>query len=130
MRFVQGPPAVATFSGNAQAQRGQQSMKADNLRLDFDPDMKPLKITAQGGAVLDVSSTQGLAIGALGAASAPAAPAAAAQPAVAPPPPAAAQPAATAPPAAAQQPSHWRLTGETLIIEPPSRWSGPTCRER
>jgi lipopolysaccharide export system protein LptA len=98
MRFVQRPAPFATFAGSALAQRGDESLKADSLRIDFDAQMNPLKITAQGGALIDVRSS-----GALSAA--PMAP-------------------AGQPPAPGVE-NHWRLAGESVTIEAPQQvmWS-------
>ncbi len=101
MQFVQRPQPAATFTGGVLAQRGDESLKAGRLRIDFDPKMNPLKVTARDAAVIEVRSTSDL-FPAAGAASTPPA-------------------GATAMDAG----NRWKLSGDSITIEPPKQtiWS-------
>ncbi len=102
MHFTQRPAPQASFNGGVVAQRGDESLKADSLGIDFDAKMNPLKVTALKGADIEVRSNSALFPSASSAApSAPAVPAAVA--------------------AATGDGSFWRLSGDSITIEPPSQ---------
>jgi len=94
MRFVRQPLPLATFAGSVIARHGEESMQADRLRIEFDADMAPARIIARGGALIDVQSDQGLAAGPVGPAP------------------------VESPQPAASPDSRWRLTSDSITIEP------------
>jgi lipopolysaccharide export system protein LptA len=55
MHLDQGSTPSATFAGNVTARRGNQLIRAENLRADFDQDWNPTAIVATGQAVIELS---------------------------------------------------------------------------
>lgn len=56
MEFRRQPEPLATFTGNAVARRGEESIRGDRVRLEFDEEMAPRRIVAEGNAVIDARS--------------------------------------------------------------------------
>lgn len=59
MSFVQRPVPVATFTGQATARRGEQSISGESLEVTFDLEMEPVRIVAIGNAVMEARSEHG-----------------------------------------------------------------------
>ena len=101
MEFRRGQPTTAKFQDAVHATREEQSIKADSLEVKFDENTDPTLITATGSAVLEVTlrpPEQGSA-----------------------PPPAEAEEAPVMPTVAPEEGDVWRLSSETLVIDPAGR---------
>ncbi len=97
MEFRQGDRPVATFEGGIRARRQGQTVTTDSLKVEFDENTDPARITAAGNAVLEV--------------------------AIAPPQSNSEQPAGPAegpvlPGIGAGEEDLWQLTSSSLVIEP------------
>jgi len=101
MRYHRAQPMFAEFEGDVVADRPEQRMKGDVLRVDFDEKMKPVTITSRKNAVLDVLPKQE---GKPGETPAPEAPAE--------------EKDKTAPPNLTKTPTQWRLTADVIIGRP------------
>ena len=58
MHFAQRPSPVALFAGSATARQGDQQITGETLRAEFDEKMSPLRISARGGAAIEVRSAE------------------------------------------------------------------------
>ncbi|MFO7956336.1 MAG: LptA/OstA family protein [Candidatus Brocadiia bacterium] len=56
MEFRRQPEPLATFTGSAVVRRGEESIRGDRLRLEFDEEMAPKRVVAEGNAVIDARS--------------------------------------------------------------------------
>jgi lipopolysaccharide export system protein LptA len=59
MEFRQSPRTVARFRGGAMARRAREMIKGEELLAEFDEDMRLARLTATGGALVEVHSLAG-----------------------------------------------------------------------
>jgi len=107
MRYVPGPERYAEFHGDVEASQPGRTVSAQSIRVDFDEDMRAVKVTASAGAVMEVHRRPE--------------PEAAGEQRPAP------APAAEGPwgvgaltiPGLEQEATDWRLSSDVLVAEPP-----------
>jgi len=58
MQFERGEKATALFEGEVKARGGGQKISSESLEVNFDANMKPVKITATGDAVLEARQSE------------------------------------------------------------------------